>query len=131
MLASKSSANSPPSKPGAVLGIGALLLAIGVAAAAWTYARGYTLYYGDAEAHLNIARRIFDSRTPGPEQIGTVWLPMVHVLMVPFVMQDAWWHSGIAGIIPSVVCFVLAGTFLFVTACRIYKSGAAGFVAAL
>ena len=26
---------------------------------------GWTLYYGDAEAHLNIARRIIDSRTPG------------------------------------------------------------------
>ena len=44
----------------------------------WCFERGYVLYYGDAEAHLNIARRIVDSRTPGPEQIGTVWLPLPH-----------------------------------------------------
>jgi len=39
--------------------------------AAWTrffYQRGYLAYYGDAEAHLNIARRILDSRTPGYDQ---------------------------------------------------------------
>ena len=39
-----------------------------VAFFAW---RGWLLYYGDAEAHLNIARRIVDSRTPGYDQVGT------------------------------------------------------------
>ena len=34
------------------------------------------LLYGDAVAHINIARRVFDSRTPGPQQLGTVWLPL-------------------------------------------------------
>ena len=53
-----------------------LLTAISAAAVLWCSARGYTLYYGDAEAHLNIARRVLDSRTPGPEQLGTVWLPL-------------------------------------------------------
>ncbi len=33
------------------------------------------LLYGDAVAHINIARRVFDSRTPGLLQLGTVWLP--------------------------------------------------------
>ena len=28
-------------------------------------------------------------------------------------MRDAWWHSGLAGVFPSVACFVIAGTFLF------------------
>ena len=50
-------------------------LSLSAAAVAWFHQRGYTLYYGDAEAHLNIARRVLDSRTPGPFQIGTVWLP--------------------------------------------------------
>ena len=30
------------------------------------------LLYGDAVAHINIARRVFDSLTPGPLQLGTV-----------------------------------------------------------
>ena len=33
------------------------------------------LLYGDAVAHMNIARRVFDSQTPGLLQLGTVWLP--------------------------------------------------------
>jgi hypothetical protein len=84
------------------------------------------LYYGDAEAHLNIARRILDSRTPGPDQIGTVWLPLPHLLLIPFVMRDPWWHSGLAGVVPSVACFIIAGLFLFNAARRVYGgSGAA------
>ena len=56
-----------------------LLAAISASGVLWCSSRGYTLYYGDAEAHLNIARRILDSRTPGPEQLGTVWLPLPHL----------------------------------------------------
>ena len=88
-------------------------------------------YYGDAEAHLDIARRIIDSRTPGPEQIGTVWLPLPHLVLIPFVMRDAWWYSGLAGVIPSVACFVLAGLFLFSAARRAYASWQAALVVAL
>ena len=118
-------------RTGALPAIVVLLAFIGIAAARWCFRRGYVLYYGDAEAHLNIARRILDSRTPGPEQIGTVWLPLPHLLMIPFVMRDEWWRSGLAGTIPPVACFVLAGTFLFVAARRIYVSAAAALAVAL
>ncbi len=91
--------------------------------------RGYTLYYGDAEAHLNIARRILDSRTPGGEQFGTVWLPLPHLLMMPFVASMTAWRAGWPGAIPSCACFVLAGTFLFLAARRCCGT-AAGFTAA-
>jgi hypothetical protein len=59
-----------------------LLAALSSASAFWFFRHGYSLYYGDAEAHLNIARRIVDSRMPGYFQIGTVWLPLPHVLML-------------------------------------------------
>jgi hypothetical protein len=108
-----------------------LLAAISVTALLWCSARGYTLYYGDAEAHLNIARRLLDSRTPGPEQLGTVWLPLPHLLMTPFVLRDSWWRNGVAGAIPSAVSFVIAGTLLFAAARRLYLSTAAGVAAAL
>ena len=42
-----------------------LLAALSAAAVAYFYQRGQLYYYGDAEAHLNIARRVVDSRTPG------------------------------------------------------------------
>ncbi|HEU5451825.1 MAG TPA: hypothetical protein VFU76_07570 [Terriglobales bacterium] len=47
---------------------------------------GALLLYGDAVAHINIARRVFDSRTPGPLQLGTVWLPLPHLLILPFII---------------------------------------------
>ena len=123
MRGSKSSANSRHSS---LAGVFALLATVGISAGWWCFAHGYTLYFGDAEAHLNIARRILDSRTPGPDQIGTVWLPLPHFLLIPFVMHDAWWHSGLAGVFPSVACFVIAGMFLFSAARRVYGgSGAA------
>jgi len=87
--------------------------------------RGYLSYYGDAEAHLNIARRILDSRTPGYDEIGTVWLPLLHVLMLPFVRSDALWHSALAGAMVSGTCFVLAGAFLFMAVRRLHTTLAA------
>src|ERR1700735_5233412 len=95
----------------ALLGVIVLLGAISLAAAYWCFSHGYVLYDGDAEAHLNIARRILDSRTPGPEQIGTVWLPLPHILLAPFSMSGSWWKSGAAGAIVSPACFILAGAF--------------------
>jgi hypothetical protein len=89
------------------------------------------LYYGDAESHLNIARRLIDSRTPGYDQIGTVWLPLPHALMLPFVGNDTLWRSGLAGTIPSAACFVLASILLFLAVRSIFQSAAAGAVSAL
>jgi hypothetical protein len=93
------------------------------------YTHGWLLYYGDAEAHLNIARRIFDSETPGYDQLGTYWLPLPHLLMLPFVQVDAWWHSGLAAAFSSALCFVVGGTFLFCAARRIFHSTAAAVAA--
>ena len=107
-----------------------LLLSLWSAAAIrYVSSRGWLLYYGDAEAHLNIARRVFDSRTPGYDQIGTVWLPLPHALMLPFVRDDGWWRSGLAGSMPMGACFVLGGAFLFAAVRRAFASGAAGAAA--
>jgi hypothetical protein len=106
------------------------LLALLSAAAIWFfYSHGWLLYYGDSEAHLNIARRLFDSQTPGYDQLGTYWLPLPHVLMLPFVSVDAWWHSGIAASFSAAICFILGGTFLFAAARRILESTAAAAAA--
>lgn len=70
------------------------------------FTRGYVLLYGDAVAHLGIARRIFDSRNPGLGQLGGVWLPLPHLLMLPFVQKMEWWQSGLAGAWPSLACYI-------------------------
>ena len=99
-----------------------LLGLLSAAAVYWFYQQGYLLYYGDAASHLNIARRIVDSRTPGFAQIGTVWLPLPHLLMLPLVGSDALWRSGLAGAIPSALCFVIGGAFLFAAVRSISES---------
>ncbi len=74
------------------------------------------LLYGDAVAHINIARRVFDSQTPGLLQLGTVWLPLPHLLMIPFLFFNALWQNGAGGAIPSMIAYVLGvvGIFRFV-----------------
>ena len=104
---------------------------LSAAASVLCVGRGYNLYDGDAEAHLDIARRVLDSRTPGIDQIGTVWLPLPHLLMLPLVQSDALWKSGVAGTIPSGISFMLAGTFLFAAAKRAFGSPWAGVTSAL
>ncbi len=66
------------------------------------------LNYGDAVAHLHIARRVIDSHRPGFSQLGSVWLPLPHLLMIPFVAVFAWWANGLAGLIPNTLAY-LAG----------------------
>ena len=82
-------------------------------AAWWFYfSQGLTLSYNDARSHLNVARRVVDSLQPGAAQIGSVWLPLFHVLEIPFIWQNYLWHSGIAGSIVSMVSFVIGGIFV-------------------
>lgn len=68
------------------------------------------LNYGDAVAHLHIARRVFDSHQPRFSQLGSVWLPLPHILQLPFVQVYSWWANGIAGMIPSALAYLAACT---------------------
>jgi hypothetical protein len=77
------------------------------------FQRSEVLLYGDAVAHVNIARRVFDSKTPGLLQLGTVWLPLPHLLMIPFLVSDRMWRTGAGGSIPSLIAYVLGAVALF------------------
>ena len=67
----------PPPKPYSEIEIVRLVwLAIFVSVFSFLYfnRNGDVLLYGDAVAHINIARRVFDSKTPGLLQLGTCLL---------------------------------------------------------
>ncbi len=100
-------------------------------AAWWFFKNDYILYYGDAESHLNISRGLIDSRTPGYDQLGTVWLPMLHVICLPFVGNDWLWSTGLAGTLPVSICFVIAGTCFYLAARECYRNAAAAAVVVL
>lgn len=82
---------------------------------------GDLLLYGDAVAHINIARRVFDSKTPGPLQLGTVWLPLPHLLLMPFIASKQMWQTGGGGSIPSMAGFLLGVLGIF----RLVRTAAA------
>jgi hypothetical protein len=104
-----------------------VLAALSVSALLYYYAKQQLLLYGDAVAHLNIARRVVDNRHPIASygQLGTVWLPLQHIAMLPFVWVNTLWQSGIAGAIPGMLAFVLGtlGIYRLVSA-RAGKSAA-------
>src|SRR4051812_32672345 len=87
----------------------------GIAAAAWGtiaavhyWRAGLTLAHYDARAHLVVARRVFDSLTPGWQQVGAVWLPLPHLLNALPVQIDAFYRTGASAVAISIVSMAVA-----------------------
>src|SRR3990167_5730950 len=74
---------------------------------------GLGLAYNDARSHLNIGRRVVEGLKPGLAQLGSVWLPLPHALMIPTVWNDFMWHSGLAGALISMISFVGTGLIIY------------------
>jgi hypothetical protein len=72
------------------------------------YHKAYLLLYGDAVAHLAIARRILDARWPGLAQLGGVWLPLPHILMLPFISNMQMWQTGLAAAPMSMLSYAVS-----------------------
>ncbi len=105
---------------------------IASSASCWYFFQQHQLLlYGDAISHLRIARRVFDNTTPGLAQLGGVWLPLPHLLMLPFVWNDYLWRTGLAGSFPSMLCYLVAVVYLFLSARRLTQDSRASFVGTL
>ncbi len=96
------------------------------------FSLGETMFYVDSQSHLLIARRVIDNNTGGISfaQLGGVWLPLTHVLAIPFVANDFLYHTAIAGSLLSMVSFVLTALFIYKIVRLLSKSQFAGFVGA-
>ncbi len=90
-----------------------------------------TVAHYDAKAHLVVARRILDSLEPGYSQIGISWLPLIHLIYLPFVIFDSQYRSGLLPSLISVAAFSLSGWLVFQISYRVTRSVAAGFFAAV
>lgn len=114
-MKSGSDASGVPSGFPAESLVGLLLAILSLASLFWYYTHNELLLYGDAVAHINIARRVIDNRSwlSSFFQLGTVWLPLQHVAMLPFVWNNRLWQTGIAGSIPSMMAYVLGGMGIF------------------
>src|SRR4051812_50138982 len=90
---------------------------------------GLTLSHYDARGHLVVARRIFDSLTPGWQQIGAVWLPLPHLLNALPVQIDFLYRTGASAVAISVASFaVAAGAVALVVPSLARSAGGAGAV---
>ena len=72
---------------------------------AWYDTHGLTVAFNDARIREMIARRVVTSRTPGLAQLGTTWLPLPFLLMLPLIWNDALFRDGIAGSLPSMLAY--------------------------
>lgn len=71
-------------------------------------------YYGDATSHLIAARKLFDwKENPGWEQLGTVWLPLPHFLLMFPSFIDGLFFTGFAGLAISLPSLALTSVFLY------------------
>src|SRR5215467_14258722 len=110
--------------------LAAIAAAVSISALIFYFHRDAILLYGDAVAHINIGRRVFDSRTPGLFQLGTVWLPLPHLLDIPFILNDRLWRTGLGASIPSMLAYVM-GTLGVYRLVRGLASRSAAWIAAL
>jgi hypothetical protein len=86
---------------------------VSVISTIYFYQKGLILAYGDAESHINIAKRVVSGMTPGFAQLGGVWLPLHHIMMIPFVWNDMLWRTGLAGSFVSMICFIVSSIYIY------------------
>ena len=102
-----------------------IVIAVSVTAFLYFFLSGMTNVYGDGVAHVNIARKVVDSADVSMRQryiqIGSPWLPVQTVLMLPLVTNDWLWRSGAAGSIVSMISFIIATLALYRLAQRLYR----------
>ncbi len=90
---------------------------------------GLSNLYGDGISHVEAARRIFDSLTPGYAEIGRVWLPLAHLLAAPLAINDTLWRTGLAGSLISAAAFAGTAWLAFWLSCAMGGSLAPGVLA--
>ena len=100
----------------------------GLAAQILSYHYNYNFAYRDSIFRMEAARRFFDSNTPGIiNQMGTVWLPVPNLILMPFAYIDFLWRTGLAASIVNFPLFVLSAVIIFLSIKELTKSPAASW----
>jgi len=108
-----------------------ILALVLLSASTWyfLYTEHLTLVYNDAKSYLNISRLVVDSQQPGLAQIGSVWLPLTHILKLPLIWSEWMWHSGLAGSLVSMISYILTVIGVGAITWRLTRNQLATFVA--
>jgi len=109
----------------------AAVIILGLSAAFYLYNHDkYSLvYFGDSVSHMLGARKLVDwSENPGFAQLGTVWLPLPHLMLLPFTLIDPLFTTGFAGIAVSLPCLAITAALLY-KMIRIHLIGGISYIA--
>lgn len=92
------------------------VIVVGLATAAYLHhLDSHSLYfYSDAAPHAFLARSYVDSTRPGLfEHLGTVWLPLPQLLLLPFTLIDPLFSSGFAGLLVSLPSHAITSSIIY------------------
>ncbi|MEW6130832.1 MAG: hypothetical protein AB1757_27630 [Acidobacteriota bacterium] len=111
--------------------ISAIASILSITAFLYFYHHNMTNLYGDGIAHVNIARKVVDSPDDSLwqryMQIGSPWLPLQTVLMLPLVANDWLWRTGVAGSLISMFFFIITAISIWQLARSLYAKEANGY----
>lgn len=88
-------------------------LCLSVTATWYYYSQKMTVAFTDAAARLLLGRSITDATNPGPQQCGGIWPCGPQVAMQPWIQIDALYTSGLAGVIPQMICYVVGAVTIY------------------
>lgn len=116
-----------------LFGVISVLVLIVTSIVAWaiSYRNELIFAYNDAMSHLNIARLVIDNQEPGLAQLGSVWLPVNHVLPIIFVWNDWAWRTGLAASVFSMGAYVASAIAIYKTIMLLTKNKLAGVIGTL
>src|SRR4030095_1255480 len=93
-----------------------------------SYHFDYNFAYRDSIFRMEAARRFFDSNTPGIiNQLGTVWLPIPNLVLMPLDYRDFLWETGLAASIVNLPLFVISAVAIFLCIRKLTKNIIAGW----
>ncbi len=114
---------------GGAPGVALAAIVVGIVAYWFASKHDLLLLYADARSHLTIARRLIDGPNHGIVQLGTVWLPLPHIVLVPFVSSRSLWHTGVAAIPVDIACLVIESLSIFSLVRRLTRTRWAAWIA--
>jgi hypothetical protein len=91
------------------------VIAIGLSVAVYLYRLDslFLIYYNDSISHLVRSRELVDSLRPGLQQLGTAWLPLPHIMLLPFSLVDILFRTGFAGLMVGLPSLAISSVFLY------------------
>ena len=107
-----------------------LLIAVTAAVLLYNDNRHVFLYFGDAASHIVKSRILIDSQHFSLDTIGPVWLPLPHLMLLPFAAVDSLFFSGVAGPVLGIPCLIGTGLLLLAVVRRITESRPIAFLSA-